>query len=251
MPEKLDIGQLRSRIAALEGVGNEIVAGVVPLGVAEIDDALPWGGFPLGCLHELEPHRHADGIEDGAGLGFATFLLGRLGARTGRPVLWVASGEEPYAPGLAALGLTPERLVVVRTYRAAQGLWAVEEGLRCGALGGVLAELWKLDLTAARRLQLAARASGVPALVLNHGAAIGPAVTRWRASAQPSRAPVGEGVGAWNWRLELLRCRGRCVGDDGRIAAWDVEWDDETRGLRLAAAAGDRALEPARRWAAG
>ncbi|MBC7906081.1 MAG: hypothetical protein H7Y60_04950 [Rhodospirillaceae bacterium] len=243
MPTALDIGQLRSRIAALEGVGHEMAAGAEPLGIAEIDATLPWNGLPLGCLHEVAPYSHADGIQDGAALGFGAFLLGRLAAGAGKPVLWVAAGDEPYAPGLAALGLTPERLVTVRSFRAAEVLWAVEEGLRCRALGGVLAELWKLDLTAARRLQLAARNSGVTAVVLNHGEAIGPAVTRWRAQSIPSQAPPGEGVGTWSWRLELLRCRGRSVGDHGIVAAWDVEWDDETRGLRLAAAAGDRAIE--------
>lgn len=251
MPPALDMGQLRSRIAALEGVGRDMVAGIEPLGIAAIDATLPWNGLPLGCLHEVAPCSHGDGIEDGAALGFAAVLLGRLAAGAGKPVLWVAAGDEPYAPGLAALGLPAERVVIVRSFRAAEMLWAVEEGLRCRALGGVLAELWKLDLTAARRLQLAARNSGVPVLVLNHGDAIGPAVTRWRAHGIPSQAPMGEGVGAWRWRLELLRCRGRSVGDHGMVAAWDVEWNDETRGLRLAAAAGDRAIEPTGWRAAG
>jgi protein ImuA len=251
MPINPDIIRLRSRIAALEGVADESVAGVAPLGLAALDGELPWGGLPLGCLHEVAPAAHGDGIEDGGALAFSSFLMGRLAAQSGKPVLWVMAGDEPYAPGLAALGLPPGRLVMVRAWRAAQALWAVEEGLRCRALAGVLAEVWRLDLTAARRLQLAARNSGVPALLLNHGETVGPAVTRWRAGSIPSQAPPGEGVGAWSWRLELLRCRGRGVDDRGMVAAWDVEWDDETRGLRLAAAAGDRTAAPEWRRAAG
>jgi protein ImuA len=266
-----EINQLRSRIASLEGLAEDAAVGVASLGVGAIDSALPWGGLPLGNLHELLGCRHGDGIQDGAALGFSALLLARFAAATGRPVLWVATGDLPYPPGLAALGLDPERLVMVRAYRATQGLWAMEEGLRCRALAGVLAETWGMDLTAARRLQLAARTSGVPALLLNHGEPVGPAATRWRvgplaghsdpaladpaladpALADPALADPALGVGAWRWRVELLRCRGRAVGDDGTVATWDVEWNDETRGLRLATPAGDRAAAPQRLRAAG
>ncbi|HLN22917.1 MAG TPA: hypothetical protein VK558_02925 [Patescibacteria group bacterium] len=239
-----DLTRLRARIAALEGGGSEAVAGVVPLGVAEIDAVLPWGGLPLGCLHELALGPSGEGLDDGAGFGFAALLMGRLAVQAGKPVLWIGSGDPPYAPGLAALGLAPERLVVVRPYRAAQALWAMEEGLHCRALAGVLAEAWTLELTPVRRLQLAARASGVPAVVLNHGTPTGTAVTRWRVTGAPSRSDPALGVGAWCWHVELLRCRGRGIDERGRVAAWDVEWNDETRGLRLAAAAGDRTAAP-------
>jgi protein ImuA len=251
MPAAPDIAHLRSRIAALEGAGPEALAGVVPLGVAAVDGALPWGGMPLGCLHEVAPRAYADGIEDGACLGFSAVLLGRLAASTDKPVLWVAAGDEPYGPALAALGLPPDRLMVVHGLRSAQLLWAVEEGLRCRALAGVLAESWKLDFTAARRLQLAARTSGVPAVMLNHGEPTGTSVTRWRVGTAPSRSDPALGVGSWCWRLELMRCRGLGAGEDGVVGAWDVEWDDETRGLRLAAPAGDRTAAPERFRAAG
>lgn len=253
MPTKPGLEHLRARIAALEGGGQTGATDKAPLGVEAIDTALPWGGLPRGYLHEVQPSRHGDGIEDGAALAFAAFALARLGHAGGRPLLWIAAGDEPYAPGLAALGLPPERLVVVRAWKPAQALWALEEALRCPALGGILAEIWRLDLTGARRLQLAARNSGVAALLLNRGEAIGPAATRWRIGPQPSNGAPGEGVGAWRWRLDLLRCRGLAGDDRGVVATWDVEWDDETRGLRLAAAAGDRAAEPVwrPRFAAG
>ena len=251
MPTPADIARLRSRIAALEGVGATVSAGPVPLGVAEMDRALPWGGLALGCLHEIMGLPHADGIGDGAALAFASVLLGRLAVAGGRPVLWITAGEMPYAPALAALGLPPERVVMVRPRRAVQVLWALEEGLRCRALAGVLAEIRDLDLTAARRLQLAAGASGVPALVLNGGGVANAAVTRWRVAAMPGAGDPVLGVGAWRWRVELLRCRGRGIDDGGRVAAWEVEWDEQARGLRLAAVAGHRAVAPVEGRAAG
>ncbi len=244
------LSTLRARIAALEGTGREVVAGVVPLAVPAIDAVLPWGGLPRGCLHEIAPIS-ADRAEAGAACGFAVAVLGRLAAAAERPVLWITRDDDPYAPGLAALGLPPQRLILVRPYKPAQVLWALEEGLRCAALAGVLAETWGIEPTAARRLQLAARASGGTALLLNRGAGAAPAMTRWRIAPAPSQAPAGEGVGAWRWQVDLLRCRGRAAAEDGRVAAWTVEWCDETRGLRVVAAAGDRSAEPRRSRRAG
>jgi len=205
----------------------------------------------LGCLHEVTGVPHGNGVGDGAATAFSAMLLGRLAAGERKPALWIGHGDMPYAPGLGQLGLGPERLVLVRPYRAAQSLWALEEGVRCRALAGVLAEVWDVDLTAARRLQLAAKASGVPALLLNHGPACGAAVTRWRVGTSPSRSDPALGVGPWRWNVELLRCRGRGVDDRGRVAVWEVEWDEQARGLRLAAPAADRAAAPQRFRAAG
>lgn len=251
MPSPADLARLRARIATLEGVGAETVPGAVALGLPEVDAALPWGGLARGCLHEVAAVPHGDGVADGAATAFSAMLLGRLAAEGHKQVLWVGHGDMPYAPGLAALGLSPERLVLVRPYRAAQSLWALEEALRCRALAGVLAEVWDVDLTAARRLQLAAKASGVPALVLNHGPANGAAVTRWRVGTSPSRGDPALGVGKWCWQVELLRCRGRGVDDQGKVAAWEVEWDEQAHGLRLAAPVADRAAAPGRLRAAG
>ena len=250
MPAPLSVERLRAQIAALEGGGRDAVAGICPLGIPELDGALPWGGLPLGCQHEVAPVPRPKGIEDGgvedgAALGFVASLLGRLGGR--RPVVWVAARDDLYAPGLAALGLDPARLLVVRPGPAAQTLWALEEAVRCRALGGVVGEVWGLDFTAARRLHLAARASGVPVLLLNRGQPCGPAMTRWRVGTAPSVAPPGEGVGPWRWRVELVRCRGRGVGEDGVVSAWTVEWDDEARGFRMAAPAGYRPAVPTTR----
>lgn len=251
MSSPADLARLRARIAALEGVGGEAVTGAVALGLPEVDAILPWGGLALGCLHEVTGVSHGDGVGDGGATAFSAMLLGRLAAEARKPALWIGHGDLPYAPGIAALGLGPEQMVLVRPYRAAQSLWALEEALRCRALAGVLAEVWDVDLTAARRLQLAAKASGVPALLLNHGPASGAAVTRWRVGSCPSRNDPALGVGHWCWAVELLRCRGRGVDDQGRVAAWEVEWNEQARGLRLAASAADRTAAPQRFRAAG
>ena len=168
----------------------------LPLGLAAIDRALPGGGLRRGALHELH-----GAPRQGAALGFAVGLLGRLMAAAGYAA-WIGPRGDLFAPGLAALGLAPERLIVVRARGGATALWALEEALRSPGLVAALAEVERLDLTASRRLQLAAEAKGVTALLLRPPLAAGAvagasaAATRWRITALPGLAGAGRALGA-------------------------------------------------------
>ena len=137
-------------------------------------------------------------------------------------MVWVVRGRDLHAAGLAAYGLTPDRLIAVRATRDADALWAMEEALRCKRLSAVLGEVGALDLTASRRLQLAAESSGVTGVLLQTGprrSAASAAVTRWRIAPAPSE-PLEPGVGDPRWSVALERCRG------GRPGAWLLEWRD-------------------------
>lgn len=209
-----DLAALRARVRRLEGVGG-VRHGVVPTGVAEIDAALPGGGLARGALHAV------GGMEghgaDGAVAGFTAALAGLLAGP--RAVLWLGRRADLYAPGLAALGLGPERLLVAVVPRSGTLLWAMETALGCPAIGAVVGEADDVDLTEGRRLQLAASAGGGAALLIGaEGAAA--AVTRWQVAAAPSPAPDDlPGLGRPRWALELARCKGAAGG--GR---WLVEW---------------------------
>jgi protein ImuA len=127
-----------SALAALRERLNRIGSavedpGVLPLALPPIDDRLPRGGLPLGRLHRVA------GARDGgaSATGFAARLLARLQRRG--PVLWCAAADDLYPPALAALGLMPDRLVLVRP-RDEKGVLAVaEEALRTRGFGAVLA----------------------------------------------------------------------------------------------------------------
>ncbi|MCW2237843.1 ImuA family protein [Azospirillum canadense] len=208
------LDDLRARIRRLEGLGGE-GARTLPFGLPDVDGALPGGGLPLGCLHEVA------GEEPGAATAFAAGLLARLGSGAA-PVVWVVRGRDLHAPGLAAYGLTPDRLIAVRATREADALWAMEEALRCRRLSAVLGEAGALDLTASRRLQLAAESSGVTGVLLQLGprrSAASAAVTRWRIAPVSSQSSE-PGVGDARWSVALERCRG------GRPGAWLLEWRD-------------------------
>jgi len=230
------IAALRARIARLERAGAAAALAArgedaIPLS-PPIDSALPWGGLPRAALHEILA------AEPGAAAGFAALVL----ARAGGTVLWIAPEPDAWPPGLARFGLSPARLVLVRAPRPEDGLWAMEETLRCPAVGAALLAAGAIDLTAARRLQLAAEAGGVLGLLLRPDVdtpAPTAALTRWRIGAIPSESGSPHALGDPAWSLELLRCRG------GRPAAWRATW----HGDRLLT--GDEATQagPARRRA--
>lgn len=239
-----DLAQLRARIGALEGLPG-LAAGrpaeAVPLGAAAIDDSLPWGGLAAGGLHEIRAEKADD---TGAALGFAAYLLGRLAkARRGR-LMWLTLSDHVHAPGLAGLGIPVERLLLVRPARTADLLWAAEESLRCKGVAGLLTDIDGADFRTSRRLSLAARGSGVPGLLLNRGAPLGAALTRWQVSAVPSEASVG--VGTWRWHLALTRCRFMAAGEEDRALHWLVEAKHAKGGFSLVALSGDRSPGEAR-----
>src|SRR5579884_2065008 len=71
-----------------------------------------------------------------------------------------------YGHGLRALGLPPERLILVETAQRKDALWAMEEALRSGAAAAVAGIVDKLDLKLSQRLHLAAVDCGLPLLLL-------------------------------------------------------------------------------------
>jgi protein ImuA len=214
---------LRERIRQIERPAAA-AHGVLPLGIPAIDRTLPEGGLALGVVHEIVGSGGDE--EDGAlAAGFASAIIGRLD-RDGT-VLWCLPRADLYGPGLAACGLDPGRLVLVRATRDAEILWALEEGLRAPGIAAVVGEVGVLPPVTSRRLQLAAERSGITAFLLrrwrNGDAAAherlrpNAAATRWRVTALPSLPRRGEpGVGQPHWRVELLRCRG------GGSGAWQV-----------------------------
>ena len=212
------VAALRARIGRLERAGAAAAlarsqAGVVHLSET-LDAHLPASGLARAGLHEILA------AEPGAAAGFAAVVLGR----TGGTVLWIGADPDAWPPGLARFGLSPANLVMVRAPRPADGLWAMEEALRCPAVAGALLDVPDLDLTAARRLQLAAEAGGALGLLLRPDSdQPGPsaALTRWRVGALPG-ATSPHSLGDPRWSLDLLRCRG------GAPRAWTVTWRTTT-----------------------
>ncbi|CCQ73889.1 ImuA family protein [Magnetospira sp. QH-2] len=228
MDRQATLVQLRSRLRALESTLPANRDDLVSLGHPALDDALPWQGLPRRGLHEI------GGL---AAPGFAIALLVRLlRGEPERMAFWCRPGRDLHAQGLLALGLDPERLVLVQGERDQDLLWAMEEGLRGGLPVAVLGEVAEVPPLAGRRLQLAAEKGGLPALLLRPAARRRPpvtaALTRWRIDPAPSF-----NRDRWRpcWRVSLQRCR----GNEGQ-GQWTVEWKYETGDFSLAAPVRDR-----------
>jgi len=230
---------LREQVRRLERAHSAAAAGrsAQPLGLPEIDAQLPEGGLLSGALHEIEAGPTPSGRvapHDGAALGFASFMLGRLAAaRTSAgTLLWCRQptgtfDAPPYAPALAQW-FDPARLVMVTARREEDLFWAMEEGLRCSGIAAVLGETRAADPTAGRRLSLAAEKNGRPALLLRSQPAPPQSVcvTRWRV-ASAAAADLGP-----RWRIELRRNRYGAPSVE-EIPSWLVEWSDETHRLAV------------------
>jgi protein ImuA len=243
---------LRERIRRIERPAA--AHGVFFTGIAAIDRALPGGGLARGALHEILGMGGDE--EDGAlAATFAADIIGRLDQNA--TVLWCLRRADLYGPGLAACGLGPGRLVLVRTARDAEILWAMEEGLRTPGIAAVVGEVSVLPPVTSRRLQLAAERSGITAFLLRRWRTASEAArerdlpnaaaTRWRVSVLPSVPALvlggRPGVGHPRWRIELLRCRG------GGPGCWEMsvgegKLRDAADPLSVAEALANRPIAP-------
>lgn len=247
--QPIAIAELRRELERMESHGSREL-GALPFGIPATDERLPGGGLPLGHLHEV--------IEGGPAAEYASlaslFTAGIL-ARLRGPVLWCLRGRDLFAPALARIGLHPDRVIFCETWKDRDVLPAMEEGLRCKGLAGVVGEVTKLSLTASRRLQLCAGETGVTALVIRRwrnstekqfASEPSAASTRWKISPSPS-PNLGIGMQRQYWQIDLLRVRG------GEPHSWILEACDAEGYLALPAAVAERpvAADEQRRAASG
>ena len=200
-------------------------------GVASLDAVLG-GGLAYGCIHEAYAAQAADAA---AATGFVVGLTTGMTSHR-REVMWLrwrhsaglggvfqANGwaELGGAPGHALCAIIPDIRALLRT---------AVDALRCPALGAVIVEGWgqmhELNLTASRRLALAAEKSGVPLFLLRIDAPPVPSAahTRWQVAAAPSHALPGNAPGRPTFDITLLRQRSGPSGMD-----WRLEWDRDQR----------------------
>lgn len=210
------MASVRARVAEIEQAGA-VGRGVLPFGIAALDQRLPGGGLACGRLHEVAGC--AAGAVDGAVAG--AFAAG-IATRTTGSVVWCVTRPDLFPPGIAAAGLGPDRVILVTAGDDRAVLATMEEALRTPGIGAVVGEVGRLSMTASRRLQLAAEVTGAIGLALRRVRRIADAegfgqptaaTTRWRISTLASaRLPV-PGIGRARWQVELLRVRGGTPAD--------------------------------------
>mgnify|MGYP005843106491 CR=1 FL=1 len=268
--KRLLVESLRRDLSRLES--GMRAAPRLTLGAAEIDRRLAGlagpvhlhesacdgkGGLSLAGLHEVAAQAYPD---MGAAAGFMVALGARLQAARGGTLVWITQAHRRagahdtgmlYGPGLAMLGLDPDRLLLVEAVSDAEALWAAEEALAAAGVAGAVAELSRAQacgLTASRRLHLAAEKHTRPVFILpGHVAAcaapLSVALTRFRVRAAPS-LPVqtsgdsggrAAGLGRPRFSIHLERVRG------GVPFHLTLEWDHAACRFAVAAPVRDRA----------
>jgi protein ImuA len=217
--------QLRQRLQSLQRTAEiKDDPEALPLGITAIDQTLG-GGLVRGALHEIAAPSEA---HLAAASGFVLGLAARGQAR----LCWIAEdmalteSGAPHGPGLDSFKLAPERLLTVAAAHRRDLLWAMEEALRCRAIGAVIGELrhGDIDPVAVRRLSLAAASTSALALLLRAKPATdaSTAATRWIVGAAPSAAhgPC--------FAAHLIRNR------RGPTGSWILQWSDSDERFVLA-----------------
>lgn len=197
-------------------------------------DACLKGGIEPGALHEIFPIEAGD---EAAATGFVTVLAARIAAK--RRVLWLAQDfaalehGEISALGLLELGIDPARFLLLRAPDGVSVLRAAADALTARALGALVMEIpgtvKALDLSASRRLVLAAAESGITVFLLRCSAEPEPsaAETRWLIRAACS-SRNDENWGRLLFDATLVRNR------HGPTGQWLMEWNSDDQLFRAA-----------------
>lgn len=191
------------------------------------DGARLWQpGLGVDVLHGeiFAPSDEASGA--GVALALARDRMRSLaGDQERQSVLWVQDKAALRLAGRPCrAGLAEDlraRLIHVAVARPEDALFALEEGLRCRELAFVIGEIAGnprvLNLSASRRLSLAAERHGIPLYLIRLGAERDLSSARMRWAVHSARSPVprwnAAAPGTASWRAELFRARSHAPGE--------------------------------------
>jgi hypothetical protein len=195
--------------------------------VPGLDELLPEKRLPAGSLVELLSEA------SGAGAWSLALLMGQQVCGEQRALVMADLGRSFYPPAAVKLGVDLARTIVIRPRTWRDAFVAIDQSLRCPAVGAVVGWCDRLKAVDFRRLQLAAETGGGLGLLLRPAALL----------RQPSFAvlrlhvtPIGTSNGARRIEVEMVRCRGGKEG--GRLL---LEINDETGHVRVPAGLADPA----------
>jgi protein ImuA len=214
------------------------------------------GSLPAGSMIEL--------LSKAAGAGAWTLglLLARQACERGcgsdsRPLVVVDVGRCFYLPAAVKLGVELARTIVIRPRTWKDAFVAIDQSLRCPAVGAVIGRCDLLRTADCRRLQLAAEAGGGLGLLLRRADALRmPSFAALRLQVNPYPRGQGSGVRGQQravgnsltpdpWPLtparrriqvDVVRYRG---GKEGQSVVLEI--DDETGHVRLSTPVADPA----------
>jgi cell division inhibitor SulA len=132
-----------------DALGSSHVPGI-STGHARLDRELPGGGWPPSALTELLWPQHGGGE-----FRLLAPVLAALSA-AGKAIILLAPPIQVFAPAMAQLGIDLKSILLVRSEKPADRLWATEQILKSAHFGALLCWLPQARHDHLRRLQLAA-----------------------------------------------------------------------------------------------
>jgi recombination protein RecA len=200
------VERLREQIRKLQAAPRQFLA-QLKTGLAAFDALMPSGGLPLGHAVELCG-------EPASGRTSLALRILAAATRERRLAAYVDAPAELYPPAAAALGVSLERLLIVRPKTAPDAVWSALQLARSGAFAAVVLDLThtglRLALPQSKKLADAAVHGGALLTLLTPPQAPADGMTRFFVQAED-----GQTV-----RVETLRSR---HGGAGRCAR--LEWD--------------------------
>jgi protein ImuA len=169
----------------------------VPTGFDALDAELPGGGWPTQSVCEVLCPQPATLEWRLLGPALRTVVSG---TGTGTVVV-VGPPQSPHLPGLRHSGIDEGHLVWVQVDSPAERLWTVEQLVKAGACGAVVAWLPQARPEQIRRLQVCAQACAGLVFLFRQAAA------RYESSAAPLRVMASCGLD-WELLIQVLKRRG-------------------------------------------
>ena len=212
-PTTAIVRQLQESIRGLETSGRvegELVSGGCPA----IDFALPDGGYRRGTLVEWITTKSFSG---GSGADFLSLRTAWSACQAGGALVIVDPDSQFYPPAATAMGIQFANTILLRPGSADPNelYWAIDQALRCEAVGAVWGVLDTIGERWFRRFQLSAESSGALGLFVRPAGAL----------KSPSWSDV-----QWKWKprsaldrskrlcdMKLHRCRGGRTGGIVRV----------------------------------
>jgi protein ImuA len=123
----------------------------VDTGYADLSKQLVGGGWPTGCLVDL--------LVKQPGIREMQLLAPALKQVENKSIMMIEPPHTPQILGLASLGLSPDRVIWIKSKVTADQLWAAEQILKSGGVGALLFWTKHVRPESLRRLHLAAQSS--------------------------------------------------------------------------------------------
>lgn len=176
----------------------------ISTGIPALDGLLPGGG--------LEPGSLVEWLATVEGSGAASLALQGVPSVLGQGTVWavVDPTGEFHSPAVLGWGVPLDSLLLLRPASVADTAWAVEQCLRCTAVGTTWVQIETVPDRVLRRWKIAAETSGGLGVLFRPGRMrqhTSWADVRWLVQPRPEVNTTGRRL-----RVELLACRGTFAG---------------------------------------